>query len=121
MNTSLKHRTSTSVLVALIAACGLASAVRAEQPISSVKVNFADLNLTTDKGVARLYSRLRIAASQVCGSEPEAYRFRDHDDWAACRQTSLTRAVGQVGNPALIALHQQKTGATPAMLVADSM
>jgi len=121
MNTSLKTVASKSLLVALIAACGFAGVVRAEEAINSVKVNFADLNLSSDKGVARLYTRLRIAAGQVCGSEPEYSQFRNHDDWAACRQTSLTRAVGQIGNPALIALHQQKTGATPAMLVADSM
>jgi len=123
MNTSLNTRASKSLLVALIAACGivgLANVAHAEEITRSVTVNFADLNLSTDKGIARLYTRLRIASGQVCGSEPEYNQFRNHEDWASCRQTALTRAVGKVGHPALIALHQQKTGATPATLVADS-
>jgi len=123
MNTSLNTRTSKSLLVALIAACGivgLANVAHAEEMTRSVTVKFGDLNLSSDQGIAKLYSRLRIASGEVCGPEPEFYYFSDHGDWAACRQTALTRAVGKIGHPALIALHQQKTGVTPAMLVADS-
>lgn len=123
MNTSLNTRASKSLLVALIAACGIvgfSTSAHADEITRSVTVKFGDLNLSSDQGIAKLYSRLRIAAAQVCGPEPEYAYYTDHGDWAACRQTALTRAVGGVGNPALIALHQQKTGVTPAMLVADS-
>ena len=116
-------RSYTSLLAGLIVACGIAAHVgsaHADNMTNSVRVSFADLNLSTSEGVAKLYSRLRTAAGQVCGTEPPINDLLNAMDWSACRQGALTRAITKVGHPALIALHQQKTGVAIRTLVADS-
>ena len=123
MTTSHIARSYTSLIVGLIVACGIAApaaSTRADVNTISVRVNFADLNLSSNEGVAKLYDRLRSAAGQVCGTEPQYNELRAKIEWNACRQDALTRAIGKVGHPALIALHQQKTGVTVPTLVADA-
>jgi UrcA family protein len=74
-------------------------------------VEFGDLDLNRDDGVATLYSRIRSAAREVC--EPL-------DDWTLrllrrrfdCREDAIGRAVADVKSPALTAYFVTKRKAT---------
>jgi UrcA family protein len=74
----------------------------------TVTVRYADLDLASDAGVRTLYARLRAAAQQVCG--PRASRdLYMQQLWRACRDDTLARAVGQLGNAKLAVLHERRS------------
>jgi UrcA family protein len=61
-------------------------------------VNFADLDLSRDAGVAALYQRITSAAREVC--RPEDFwteKTRNFD----CRHAAVARAISDVQSPAL--------------------
>jgi UrcA family protein len=74
---------------------------------ASLSVSLADLNLSNDAGVEALYRRLQRAARQVCGPQ----NLRDSGSLQAlksnrqCANTSLDRAVAEIGEEALARLH----------------
>jgi UrcA family protein len=93
------------VFTSLLLATG--GAVAAEPDIRTVAVRYGDLDLSRDEGVRALYGRLRAAAANVCG--PRTYRdLATLRLWRECRDETLGRAVGQIGNPRLAALHDTK-------------
>ncbi|HUI59856.1 MAG TPA: UrcA family protein [Steroidobacteraceae bacterium] len=73
-------------------------------------VKYADLNLDTDAGAKALYSRLNVAARQVCheaevNSSRELYRF-SRFRW--CYSSAMDRAVHDVHSPRLLALLEHR-------------
>lgn len=98
-----------SLIAASVAALTIASAASAAgaDDFSSVRVRYADLNLSNEAGAAHLYARLRNAANQVC----EYTSFRNVVD-QGCAATALNGAVTAVGNARLTALHLRAAGAT---------
>lgn len=83
---------------------------------ASVRVQYADLDLTRDPGVERLYARLRQAADSVCalpGTRDLASRAHE----ASCRSRALDEAVARVHNARLTARH---TGTGHLVQLADS-
>jgi UrcA family protein len=122
MNNHLKNRLCSSLLVSLAAACGTvapAFTAHADTEVRSVRVNYADLNLTNDAGITALYARLRNAAGTVCGSV-DIGNLRQFADWSQCRNGALTSAIEKVNHPALSDLHRQKTGYISSSMVASS-
>ncbi len=97
-----------SLIAASIATLSLAgtalAAGTATGELPTARVRYADLNLSSDAGVATLYARLRHAATQVC--EYRSFRFVDQ----ACVAKALDGAVTTVANGRLTTLHQQRTG-----------
>jgi UrcA family protein len=92
------------ILSALLFAAGSAHA-------EDTTVNYADLNLASQSGVATLYKRLARAADRVCG-EHEGRSLREHAAFRECREASLNRAVQQIDHPGVVALHAaQQAGA----------
>jgi UrcA family protein len=73
------------------------------------EVHFADLDLTSKQDTQRLYSRLRIAAREVCGDFAERKSPVMRDRYKGCMNQALTDAIETIGNPALTALHVAKT------------
>lgn len=78
------------------------------EPPPSRRVNYGDLDLTRDPGVAALYSRIRAAAYSVCPRE------RDWaDKWIeraeTCRFQAVARAVADVNAPQLTSYYEAKT------------
>jgi UrcA family protein len=76
-----------------------------EIDIQSIRVSYADLNLTNTTDQLSLYQRLRGAAKKVCGDRvsrtvSEVMQQRE------CVEDALDRAVDDIGNPDLVALHQ---------------
>ena len=83
--------------------------------LHSEVVKYSDLNLTTPAGAKALYSRLRAAASRVCGELDGGMRIVDRRDLIACRAAALESAVQDVNMPQLTALHRGR----PAGLTAS--
>lgn len=75
----------------------------------SYEVHFADLDLANKQDTQRLYSRLRIAAREVCSDFAERKSPVMRDRYKGCMNEALTGAIETIGNPALTALHVSKS------------
>jgi UrcA family protein len=99
---------SKCVALAAVGAFGLlagASNASAQRDVPQVRVDFKDLDLTQTKDAKRLYSRLRLAASEVCNGYPDQRPSPRLTPRMKCEQQAVTNAVEVVGHPALWALH----------------
>ena len=74
----------------------------------AVVVQYDDLDLTRDAGVQALYRRLQNAAERVCGSY-DVHVTRTRQAWIDCVETTMTRAVDELGRTKLAALHASKS------------
>jgi UrcA family protein len=87
-----------------VMAAGAASAAGLDSGEPQVVVKYSHQSLATDEGVKALYRRITFAATQVC---PDI-SIRDlglQSRIAQCRDQAVTRAVRQIGNSRLAALH----------------
>jgi UrcA family protein len=78
-------------------------------------VNFRDLDLNENVGIATLYTRIRVAAREVC--EPlDNWSLRLLRQQFDCREDAIGRAVADVNSPALTAYSLTKSkGTAPAV------
>ena len=101
----MKILASVTLIVAAVQLPGAAVArILPDEPPQRV-VRYADLDLTHPAGAATLYSRLRVAARDVC--DPVNPRDRSSVN---CAETALARAVADVNAPALTDYYLGKTG-----------
>lgn len=98
------------VMAAVIAAAALiaAPAAFAAEPVVSVKVATADLNLATDVGNQQLLRRINAAAHNICGVEPDSRQIAYHRLYQQCVSGVVDRTVAESGNNRLMALHTGK-------------
>jgi UrcA family protein len=87
-----------------VMAAGAAGAATPDSDVPSVVVKFDDLTLDTDSGVNRLYRRIVFAAKQVC-SNGDMRGLHSHQQAEQCRRQAVARAIQQIDNPRLAALH----------------
>jgi UrcA family protein len=73
----------------------------------ALAVEYSDLDLSSTSGAKALYSRLRGAARQVC-ADLEGKDLKRRANWKACYDEAVARAVLQVNNDAVSALHYSK-------------
>jgi UrcA family protein len=80
-----------------------ASAATVPSDLPTVTVQFADLDLNSDKDVKQLYNRIRLAAVTVCrGSEgPQLANRLFWTSWHACTAKAIGDAVRSVRNQQL--------------------
>lgn len=72
-----------------------------------VKVQTNDLDLKTEAGASKLYSRLKVAAAQSCG--PNAWPMLEkRRAWEKCYERTLNAAVTSINEPTLLVIHQQQ-------------
>lgn len=84
----------------------LGNANLSELKVESVRVSYADLNLTEKAGQETLYQRIRSAADDVCG-EVRGIAISEVIQKRECVEKALSDAVKEVGNEELIARHAQ--------------
>lgn len=91
--------------VAALAAPALASAktVTTQDDLRQVVVSFADLNLNTPTGQAQLQHRLRRAAMDVCGAQPDDKDMRAAGLYRGCVQQSIEAATAAVPAAKMVA------------------
>jgi UrcA family protein len=103
-----------------IAALGFASAGQSAFAQSddgaSIKVQYADLNLSSDAGAKVMLQRIRHAAKSVCGPEPTSSIDRVATAHARCVKTAVSRTVSQLDSPMVTALYSGALGAAPTTL-----
>ena len=102
----------TFAIVSALAVLGATPAL-ADEAARSMKVSYADLDLSTEAGAATLLSRIRSAARQVCGYDGST--FTDKAIWNSCFKHAVGDAVGKVNNPQLTALYRGKGPVVTAM------
>ena len=103
-----QSRSAPSRVIVLALAIGAASliadvATAKDEGVSTV-VNYRDLDPSRATDAQRLYGRLKYASKQVCSS----YEGRGLQMWRqrdACVDEALTKAVEEVNEPLLTALH----------------
>jgi UrcA family protein len=83
---------------------GAASADSPAGDVPSVVVKYSAESLATDEGVYTLYRRITRAARQVC-PEPSRGNLSLLAKVEQCRNEAIARAVGQIDNSRLAALH----------------
>jgi UrcA family protein len=93
---------NTFTRLASAAVLGLAlNAAYGEEAPKTLTVQFADLDLSKDAGLARLFDRLKGAATRVCSGQSGGTTLRDHQQYAACVDFALSNAVARVDRPEL--------------------
>jgi UrcA family protein len=95
----------------LMAAGGLACALGAgaasagtEEDAPSRVVRYSSNELATNSGVQDLYRRIQIAAAKVCPADP-IRDLRTSELVEECRKQAVSRAIQQINNSQLAALH----------------
>ena len=111
-------------MLALTIFAGLASTAAsvcsaAEGDALRVKVQYADLNLSGSQGASKLYSRIRMAAEEVC--QP----LQSDDLWSkkaysSCLSAAIADAVNKVDQPSLFSVYNAKTFAAKPIVLASS-
>jgi UrcA family protein len=117
MNTC--HSKSLSVILAAASILTPIAGICAD-PVPQVRVGIADVNLSSPQGIATLYSRLRRAAHEVCGGEPDNRELERHTTWSKCVRAALDDAIVQVHSIGLAALHAKHVGRTSLLLASKS-
>ena len=93
-------------VVACVATSGTAAAATSVKT-QLIAVHYDDLNLSSPSGVRRLYSRIKVAARVVCG-RPSLALLGAKDRSKECAQEAIERAVDDIDNGKLTAMHKSK-------------
>jgi UrcA family protein len=74
---------------------------------NAVRVSYADLNLSNEAGLVKLYARLQRASRAVCGprSLVEAGSTKQLTENKACYRNALSKAVAKFDNATLDRIH----------------
>jgi len=74
---------------------------------AAVRVSYADLNLSNEAGLVKLYARLQSASRTVCGprSLDEAGSLEQLSRNKACYRNALSKAVAKFNNARLDKIH----------------
>lgn len=91
----------------LALASSMAHAVTITDGVPSVTVKYSDLNLSTDEGASRLYTRIRSAARDVC-PDTSSHDLKAFANGEACQATAIARAVREVQSPRLAAVYSTR-------------
>jgi UrcA family protein len=94
MNTFTRLASTAFLALTLNAAYG-------EEAPKSLTVQFADLDLNKDAGLARLFDRIKGAAERVCSAHSGGTTLRDRQQYAACVEFALSNAIARVDRPEL--------------------
>jgi UrcA family protein len=87
-----------------VMAAGAAGAASPESDVPRVVVHYSEQSLATDEGVKVLYRRIVAAANEVC-PESSTRNLNQQMRVEQCRRDAIVRAVRQVDNSRLAALH----------------
>lgn len=109
----MKIRSATLILSILLGSGPFITAHADEAPRQIVKIS--DLDLQSDAGVHKLYSRIQSAARNVC----EMYNIGTIGSMKVvkhCRAGAVTGAIAELNMPALTRYHVEQSG-QPVLVV----
>jgi UrcA family protein len=93
---------------ALLSTGALATPVMEPTITETEIVKYSVPETATQQGAKELYRKLQAAASRVCSASMPASRIPVVD--RACAANALSKAVADVGNPLVMALHREMQG-----------
>jgi len=93
------------LIFASLAALPFAAGASTPSDTPAVRIQYADLDLSRDAGVDRLYVRLRHAAASVCNMRADARDLHATETQQSCTAAALDRAVAEVNSARLSARH----------------
>jgi UrcA family protein len=85
----------------------------------SITVQFADLDLRRESGVAELYLRIQGAARRVCAQQADELPVSEQNR-AGCVKRAVSEAVGRIDRP-LLSDYSAQRGGKPAKLAPASV
>jgi UrcA family protein len=97
-------------VISLVGAVALAEVPPAGFDHSST-VRFVDLDLNRPHDVAKLYSRITLAADKVCGRRSLMGSYSKRADYQSCYEDTVAQTVAQIHQPSLSAYYRQQTRA----------
>jgi UrcA family protein len=68
-------------------------------------VSYADLDLSTPFDASMMLGRLKYAAQQVCGVEPDIRNLAGRGHFASCFHTAMDNAVRELPSPLVRSLY----------------
>jgi UrcA family protein len=101
----------TIATIAALAALGFATSGHAASPAVSdpdtvtVKVNIADLNLSSQAGASTVLRRIHEAADQICGGAPSIKDLVAFSAYKSCVTSVTDRTVASLDNPYVTAMN----------------
>jgi UrcA family protein len=101
-----------AVLIVTGQGAALASSLQGSPGASSVRVSYADLDLSSPADVARLYQRIHRAAGSVCGPREFTGSHLALPSWTQCVANAVDSTVNRLELPALSAYHRGYVGET---------
>ena len=120
------RRASTRITASLLAAAAGAAlfsaaplgAMAAPEPyvtasspwVPAIAVKYGDLDLRTERGARILFTRLQLAAEQVCPAAADSLSLSRVEARSVCMRDAIERAVQQVGSPRLAAVLSAQSG-----------
>jgi UrcA family protein len=99
---------ATAAILCMISAAPAARADQAER--NTLRVAYADLDLSREAGARSLFKRIALASRQVCGTRPSPKLIEANARYQACYRDSLSQAVAEIGSPLLSAMLNGQTG-----------
>jgi UrcA family protein len=120
VSTSLRGLVATAIFGALAVSFASLSSASDTTDARAVTVRYGDLNISTSRGAAMLYGRIRTAAEAVCSP-------LNHGDLSskmhrnACVSQSIAGAVVRINQPALFAVYNAKNAQPLPTIVADKL
>jgi UrcA family protein len=97
-------------IISLVGAVALAEVPPTGFDHSST-VRFADLDLNRPHDVAKLYSRITLAADKVCGPRSLVEASSKRADYQSCYQDTVAQTIAQIHQPSLSAYYRQQSRA----------
>jgi UrcA family protein len=116
MNSSINHRFQSAGKALVLGASALLVTLSAQAGTESmdppanhqaVVVRYADLNLATAAGAQALYARISAAASRACGGQPGVHELHLQQQYRACYDTAMEKAVQKIDSARLQALYAE--------------
>jgi UrcA family protein len=89
--------------LAIIASCFAAPAALAKpvERSETVRISYADLDLSKPAGVEVLMRRVSQAVDKICGSRPRLSQIAANVRFEVCRDDTTKRAITSIDNPML--------------------
>jgi UrcA family protein len=97
-----------SAALLLCGFAGMAAHAATPDTVPSVAVKYDAQTLSTERGVGELYQRIQLAAKQVCPDQ-SVRELAAQQQVQACRRQAVARAITQIDNSRLAALHAGHT------------
>ena len=111
MSTSITARAASAKIGLLVLgtfagtlAAGTANAASPDSNLPTIVVKYSEQTLATDEGLHTLYRRITNAAKQVCPDASSRDLSRQVKS-AQCQNQAIARAIRQIDNSSLAALH----------------